>query len=959
VTWTIQYFNGTVWVTKADAGLDQIIDELNGQLQLDFILPNTPANFTFIQSDQQVQILWGSTSVFSGLLRAYRAEFTKLTCTVYNNTFEQMKKRQITGKYNTQAANTVLSAICSAAGLTAGSCPTTQVSVQFNATDCYTAALNLANILGLNLYNIGTTVNIAVKGNQTPTALTIDASSNVSIDRSKAGYDGVVIRGVDQAGSPITGSAGNTGAGYNVKTLTNKVAMSQASLNSLASSYLQSLQQTNSGSPLECDISQAALLGSGDLITVSNGGAFGLSGSYEVYRITKTLSKATVEIVHPVNIFDNLINAMADSTTALNTLPISTDQVQTPSALVLQGLLDLYHLTEGQGTVANDATPNGSPNNGIITSGSWVQGPLAKVLQFAGSGYVDCGSIIDVTQGATTNKFAIGGWFSPEAYGADQNYIITKDGQFLLQQVGTSGQVRFGVHIGGNWIYLTSPNSIAPLNGRCFAMGVYDGVNMYLYVADPSGISQLLTYSQAQTGSLDASTNDVFLGSKSSSSGGFNGVVAECMIWSRALGAQEVQELYFSPLVQVVNSQTNGGNVVSMVRIRPNIQTKTAYAPTTEYIKSECIQADGTIVAAPTGKVVTYEAGYIALALMFKNETGAMALVQKILDAYVLLQNLDGSWYQQYNAVMNATGTHDRAAYVDSNNQNSGDLKVDSGCALLIHAMSDWDRLNSQTRYKAVVQLGLSFLHTLSYDHTVAYGNSMIANLIYQGTVDTMAFSADTAECLLAMQAALNAYGSTLTGSEGYSTKTLANSVFYGLVAYAYRGDAFRAYMTTNPINTQCLIPFDYKENISYAQAITAMAVKLWSVDANNTAGDFSSQAEKVLDQAGALTNGQWGGCLYVPYYGNSDENQDEYTVYSAFMCLAMQNVDSTKYAGRITQLKDFIKLVTTQQGQAYDVCEKTGDLYICKLNAPNQPLIEGYGFITLTAATALYSGAA
>jgi hypothetical protein len=393
-----------------------------------------------------------------------------------------------------------------------------------------------------------------------------------------------------------------------------------------------------------------------------------------------------------------------------------------------------------------------------------------------------------------------------------------------------------------------------------------------------------------------------------------------------------------------------------IMKFRPNIQFKKAYSPTTEYIKSECVQADGTIVAAPTGKVVTYEAGYTALALLFKNEADATTLVQKVLDAYVLLQNSDGSWYQQYDAVLNADGLHDRAALTDPT--HSGDLKVDSGCALLIHAMAEWDRLNSQTRYEAVVKKGLAWLHYLQYQHQLAHGNGLISNLIYEGQVDTVAYSADTAECLLAALSALDAYGESLVDSEGYSVKTFGNDVFYAIVVFAYRGDANRAYSTTNPHNTQCVIPMVLKENISYAQALSALAVKNWSISSYNTVGDFSGQAETVLDQAGALTNGQWGGCLYVPYYGYSDENQDEYAGYSAFMCIAMQTVNPTKYVARIAHLKEFIKLMSTPLGQVYDTCDKSGDLFICKLNAPNKLLREGYGFITLTSAAALLTGA-
>ena len=408
--------SGSTWVTKTDAAIDQIVDEINGQLgasgeqEFDFIMPNTPANLAFVEVDQQVQILWGSSVVFAGLLRAYKAKFITITATVYNSVFELMKKQTITGKYSNVAANTILAAICTACGMIAGSCPATTISTQFNATDCYTAALNVANILGLNLFNSGNTVNIAVKGNQTPTAITIDTESEVDIDRSKAGYDGVIIRGVDRAGNAISGSAGNTGAGYSVKTLTNKIAMSQSTLNSLANEYLQSLQQTNSGSPLVCDISQAALLNSGDLITVTNGAAFGLSGSYEIATITKTLTKATVEIVHSVNDFSNLVDVMASATTALNTLPISSDQIQ-GSSISLQSLQDFYHLDEGSGTVATDSGPAG--NNGSIGSGcTWVQGPETKVLMFNGNGsYVNLpGSDVNFG-GLSAMSFAV--WFSP------------------------------------------------------------------------------------------------------------------------------------------------------------------------------------------------------------------------------------------------------------------------------------------------------------------------------------------------------------------------------------------------------------------------------------------------------------------------------------------------------------------------------------------------------------------
>ena len=79
-----------------------------------------------------------------------------------------------------------------------------------------------------------------------------------------------------------------------------------------------------------------------------------------------------------------------------------------------------------------------------------------------------------------------------------------------------------------------------------------------------------------------------------------------------------------------------------------NIQNQTGNSPTTAYVKGSCVLGDGAVVAAPTGAMVSYEAGYTCLALLAKNGSGEWALVQKILDCYAALQNSDGSWYQQY-----------------------------------------------------------------------------------------------------------------------------------------------------------------------------------------------------------------------------------------------------------------------------------------------------------------------
>ena len=213
MVWTIQYWNGSSYTVMPDAVFYQIVDELNGQFEFDFQLPNSTEYMAFVQKDQTVQLLWDGNVIFNGLLKAYTSNFTYITATCYNNTFELMQKSFITGSYANQAPSAILNAICAASGMTPGTCSPaigtpSYISLQFNDTDCLTALQTLAATCSVNCWNSGSTINLSIKGNQSPTALTATTQSTVNFDRSKAQYTGVVIRGINAYGQAITGSAG-------------------------------------------------------------------------------------------------------------------------------------------------------------------------------------------------------------------------------------------------------------------------------------------------------------------------------------------------------------------------------------------------------------------------------------------------------------------------------------------------------------------------------------------------------------------------------------------------------------------------------------------------------------------------------------------------------------------------------------------------------------------------------
>jgi hypothetical protein len=394
----------------------------------------------------------------------------------------------------------------------------------------------------------------------------------------------------------------------------------------------------------------------------------------------------------------------------------------------------------------------------------------------------------------------------------------------------------------------------------------------------------------------------------------------------------------------------------SMGKIKPSLisgaTVKSSNNLVTTYLKNSCILPGAVAVASPTGNMNSYEAGYIAKALIYKNGSGERDLAKAVLDEFAELQNADGSWYQQYNPYLNSSNLHDRVTTIGG--QYSGDLKVDSGAALLAWSMSDYDKIGSTTIYKEVVRKALQFLRDLQYAHTVAHGTGLISNLVYEGTTDTVALAADCAECLLAMVAAMDAYGDSLTTSGGYSVKTMANDVYYSLCTSSWQGDSGRYYATSYPIGEQTEIPFTYKEKISYTAALCAWAVYVFSNSGYRTVGDYSAQAEKALDFINTVTAGQWGGQLYCPYTALADETQEEFSGYTALMTIAMNAVNSAKYSLMIDRSKGLLRWMALADGRVYDVVKPDGTLLVSRISL----LEEGYGFLSLPIAQGLLAGA-
>ena len=295
---------------------------------------------------------------------------------------------------------------------------------------------------------------------------------------------------------------------------------------------------------------------------------------------------------------------------------------------------------------------------------------------------------------------------------------------------------------------------------------------------------------------------------------------------------------------QAVSFSSTMMEVIEEMNLKPSLicgaTIKPSFDLSTTYLKEYCILPGGIAVAAPTGNMNSYEGGYVTLALIEKNGAGERDLARDILDLFADNQNDDGSWYQQYNPYKNADGKHERVDEVAPG--VSGDLKVDSGAAMLLWAMSRYDEVTSGTRYQAVVRKALQFLRELQYAHMVAHSTNLIANLVLEGETDTYAFAADSAECLLAMKAAMDAYGDSLTTDPGeYSVKTMANDLYYSLCTVTWVGSGNNYYHTTYPIDGQVMVPFTFKEKLSYTQAMCSWANYVFANSGYLTVSDYLS----------------------------------------------------------------------------------------------------------------------
>ncbi|MGQ9642007.1 MAG: fibronectin type III domain-containing protein, partial [Candidatus Bathycorpusculaceae bacterium] len=310
---TFEYYDsGSATWKSLKAVLEKLTEELNGHEECEFYLANNSTNRGIVGSNVKVRLLWGTTVVWSGVL--YKVVYGReiLRCYAYNQAYEIMKSKVIDATYSGATPSAILQGIANAAGVVAGSAPTTPTrSVRFRKALCYDALEYLASMINKDFWGDydssgNPRINIGTKGVSRGTVTPISYPER-GVDRGKK-RDKVIIRGFDANGNEIEGTAGT---GTNVAVFTENRAATVDELNTLAQKKLAELNKESSGLKISIKISVGYNFTAGDTVDI-NMPDLNLVGTYRVFRITKTNKECILEIDKEVELISKIFEKLRE-----------------------------------------------------------------------------------------------------------------------------------------------------------------------------------------------------------------------------------------------------------------------------------------------------------------------------------------------------------------------------------------------------------------------------------------------------------------------------------------------------------------------------------------------------------------------------------------------------------------------------------------------------------------------
>ncbi len=279
-----------------------------------------------------------------------------------------------------------------------------------------------------------------------------------------------------------------------------------------------------------------------------------LSNAYEVKVNLPAFIQKVLVNGEAVNITGNTINVVLSGNKQSglkNTLGNQSYQIP------LEGLLAAWHFDENSGTVANDLL---GIHNGVVSAATWVSGISGSALNFDGvTGHVQ------VPNGGNFNptgdKVSFSFWFKLSEVGANGGFVF-QNVKYILK-MDAQGRVSFALYTPA-WksIVMQYSDRILDTDWHHVA-ATYDGTTMNIY------LDGLLKATDSNTGALQSSTSEVFIGNQNSINP-FKGTMDEVLIYNRALTEAEITEIHTGTpdpgngsgnLISSWNLDENSGNI--------------------------------------------------------------------------------------------------------------------------------------------------------------------------------------------------------------------------------------------------------------------------------------------------------------------------------------------------------------------------------------------------------------
>lgn len=230
------------------------------------------------------------------------------------------------------------------------------------------------------------------------------------------------------------------------------------------------------------------------------------------------------------------------------------------------GLVLAMGFNEGSGATVSDASGNG--NNGSISNATWVTaGEYGKALSFNGNNARV--NINDSVSLHLTTGMTLEAWVNPSAVTSAWRDVVYKgnDNYYLSGTSNNGGAPVGGVIANGAYAEAIGTTPLG-VNTWTYLATTYDGNTVRLY------INGTLVSSQAHSGTILTSTNQLQIGGDSIYGQYFSGLIDEVRVYNRALSATEVQNDMNTPIgspMALLGPAVAGAHTASLrpTQIRP------------------------------------------------------------------------------------------------------------------------------------------------------------------------------------------------------------------------------------------------------------------------------------------------------------------------------------------------------------------------------------------------------